>query len=113
MANLKRRPPVHRGHDRTAHASGGAAAGIFSLQKGEPQLRACRFAYWMIKPRGDGYDRFYQTLEPWTCDTSASLWRRQMVLGPTPEFGLFSPTPLELPAELTPIVVRLEPVWPR
>jgi hypothetical protein len=99
-------------HDIVAHAAAGAVGGLYQLKKGEPAMTGCRFAYWLVKPRGTGYEEFYTLLEPWTELAGVSLWRRQMVLGPTPEFGLFSPQNLMLPSNLQALAVQLELVWP-
>ena len=99
-------------HDTTAHAAAGAAAGLYQLQKGEPAGSACRFASWLAKPPGTTYEEFYAGVLPWTSQPEVSLWRRQMVLGPTPEFGVFSPRQLELPSNLLAASVELELVWP-
>ena len=81
-------------HDNTALAAAGAAGGLYQLKLGRPKLDTCRFVSWITKPRGTGYEEFYRMVEPWTARPDASLWRRQMVLGPTPEFALVSPAPL-------------------
>ena len=99
-------------HDNVAHAAGGAIAGLYNLQQGQVAIESCRFAFWLTKPKGTGYEEFYQLVRPWTERPGVSLWRRQMVLGPTPEFGLFTPERLSLPSNLQSAEVELEPVWP-
>ena len=98
-------------HDTTAHAVAGAAGGLFQLQSGRPDAENHRFVSWLAKPRGTSYDDFYSSLQPWTGRPGVSIWRRQMVLGPTPEFGIVSPDRLDLPSILEVTSVELELVW--
>jgi hypothetical protein len=56
------------------------------------------------------YDAFYQRLDRVCAQAGVSLWRRQMVLGPTPEFGLLGPVPLELPPGSDALTVPVEPL---
>jgi hypothetical protein len=42
-----------------------------------------------------------------------SLWRRQMVLGPTPEFALLSASPLPPADDFQALPLALAPIWPR
>ncbi len=68
-------------HDNVAHMADKGMAGVYALRGGAAQLADARRAAWFGKPSGMGYDEFYDLLGERT-----SLWRRQMVLGPTPEF---------------------------
>ena len=98
-------------HDNTAHAAAGAAGGLYQLKLGQPSLDICRWVSWIAKPRGMGYEEFYHAIAPWTSQPQVSLWRRQMVLGPTPEFAMLSvaaPGPM---LNLEVLQVELEPVW--
>lgn len=97
-------------HDRVAAAVGGMAAGLYALRTGKPPSPDELVAVWLAKPRGTPYADFYARLEPWTSRAGVSLWRRQMVLGPTPEFCLLAAGGLEPPAELVAARVALEPV---
>jgi len=67
-------------------------------------------ATWVAKPKGMPYEPFYARLSPVVASQpGVSLWRRQMVLGPTAEFGLLSAQPLQLPPGLDPVAsLRLE-----
>lgn len=67
-------------HDNVAHLADKGTAGVFALCGGDQLADATRAA-WFGKPGGMAYDEFYDQLGERT-----SLWRRQMVLGPTPEF---------------------------
>lgn len=97
-------------HDRAAALAGNGVAGLYRLRKGRPALDAVRATVWFAKPRGQSYAAFYGSLEP-RCETGATtLWGRQMVLGPTPEFCLHGTRRDDLPADLG-ILILLEPVW--
>ena len=72
-------PPVRGAHEAAAHGARGLG-GLYRLMRGIPVDRSGTVA-WLSKPAGEAYDDFYRRL-PGT----AVLWRRQMVLGPAPEF---------------------------
>ncbi len=98
-------------HDNTARGTAGAAGGLYRLQTGKPNATDCRFVSWLAKPQGTGYEEFYAGVQTWTSQAGVSLWRRQMVLGPTPEFGMFSTEQPGLPSGLAVVSVELELVW--
>jgi hypothetical protein len=79
-------------HDQAAaHAAGGAGAIYRRLTEDRPsQPLAC--AAWLHKPAGRPYDEFLPELTA----TGATVWQRQLVLGPAPEFVLLSAEPLSL-----------------
>jgi hypothetical protein len=67
-------------HDSVAAMADKGTAGVYALRSGAAQLSVAQ-AVWFGKPRGTSYEEFYDQL-----GARRSLWRRQMVLGPTPEF---------------------------
>lgn len=79
---------IRHEHDRPAQMTVGVAGGLYRLHQGDPDLDAVEVS-WIAKPRGTPYADFYAGLPP-----LRALWRRQMVLGPTPEFCAMGP-PLE------------------
>ena len=97
-------------HDVLARATGAGAGSLFQLRTPEANVFGARCATWLAKPKGMPYDPFYQRLEPLCAQPGVSLWRRQMVLGPAPEFGVLSPAPIQLPAGLEGLMFRLEPL---
>ncbi len=99
-------------HDRAARAAAGGVGGLYRLKIGEHEAAGPRFATWLTKPPGTDYQDFYTGLEPWTERPGTSLWRRQMVLGPAPEFCLLGSERYRLPESLEPVEVRRDPVWP-
>jgi hypothetical protein len=68
-------------HDHVAAMAGEGIAGIYALRQGAAQLSEARRAAWFGKSAGASYDEFVGRL-----GGRRSLWQRQMVLGPTPEF---------------------------
>jgi hypothetical protein len=69
-------------HDEAAALAGGGAAGIYRLRAGRPERPG--WAGWLTKPAE-------------VSGPGVSLWQRQMVLGPTPEFVVLAPAPVSLP----------------
>jgi hypothetical protein len=98
-------------HDRAARQAGGGTAGLYRLRAGEPKVEDSSLAWWLAKPAGVRYEDFYAQLAPWTRQPGVSLWGRQMALGPTPEFTLRSPAPLDLPNALEAVRFELMPLW--
>ena len=87
-----------------------ASAGLYTLRVGSADLAAARACAWLAKPRGMTYQNFFASIEPWTSAGDVAVLRRQMVLGPTPEFCLLSPQQLDLPASMGAVHCRLAPV---
>ena len=98
-------------HDAVASLAAGGAAGLYGLKAGSP-ISAPTVATWFRKPSGLRYDALFEALAPIVATAPASLWMRQMVLGPTPEFCLHSLREVELPAGVSGHVLSLQPVWP-
>lgn len=84
----------HRGaHDAAAHHVGPCAGGVYRLCEGEPRPAEARLAVWVTAARGveeaevlplmlgDGLDHDH-----------SGLWRRELVLGPAPEYCLLTST---------------------
>lgn len=90
-------------HARVARAMAAGAGSLFALRGERADLASARHTAFLTKPRTTPYDAFYAEVEP----QHASLWRRQLVLGPTPEFCLLSTAPLELSAAFQPLRLEL------
>jgi hypothetical protein len=88
-------------HDQAVEFYAAGAAGLYRLRHGEPSLNQLTHHYWLAKPRGMRYPDFDATVLPALGATPFALWRRQMVLGPTPEFCLQTPAAVKLPSDLT------------
>ncbi len=70
-----------RPHDDVASMAGKGMAGVYALRRGAAQPLDARPAVWFGKTAGMSYDEFFGRV-----GERKSLWQRQMVLGPTPEF---------------------------
>jgi hypothetical protein len=57
------------------------------------------------------YAEMYARLEPVVAKAGATLWGRQMTLGPTAEFCLRSEKPVTLPTPFAATSVALAPLW--
>jgi hypothetical protein len=98
-----------RYHDAVARLSDGGTSGLYypaQAVEGDP---SSALALWFSKPRGMSYADLYLRIEA----QPGRLWRRMLVLGPTPEFCLLQPDAPPIPREFTPISVYREPLWPR
>ena len=73
--------PRRRPHDNVAGMAGEGMAGVYALCRGAAQLSDAQRAVWFDKTAGMSYGDFLDR-----CGEGISLWQRQMVLGPTPEF---------------------------
>jgi hypothetical protein len=80
-------------HEHIARSSGAGAGGLYRLLEGHVAFAEASAAVWVTSPSqrepsplgdllGDGMD-----------PRRASLWRRQLVLGPAPQYCLLSPEP--------------------
>ena len=81
-------------HDAVAASAGAGAGAVYGLVSGPPVL-AARRASWLAKPPGADRDAFHAKLE----GPGRSVWMRQMVLGPAPEYAVRSDVPIVLPFE--------------
>jgi hypothetical protein len=70
-----------RPHDDVAVMADKGVAGVYALHLGAAQLIDAGRAVWCGKPAGVSSDEFLGLH-----GGRKSLWQRQMVLGPTPEF---------------------------
>jgi hypothetical protein len=83
-------------HRRIAELVDSGVAGLYRLRFGDPMSSPPTTAYWFSKPAGMAYATLFDGLSD-LCRGNGTLWSRQMVLGPTPEFCLHSNRPIELP----------------
>ncbi len=105
-------PPHQAPHDAIAREVSGGAGGLYRLRGGKRLDGKVRFASWFRKPPGMAYEALYELLRPLTSSDEATLWGRQMVLGPAPEFCLHSRERAALPPPIEPTVIPLRPIWP-
>ncbi len=95
-------------HDAAARRFGGGAGGLYGLIEGERNdlLSAASLAVWVKRPPGSERRALGELLGDGMDPRHASLWRRQLVLGPAPEFCLLA---REAPAGVAP--ARLPDGW--
>ena len=99
-------------HDRIASLAASGAAGIYRLKSGSLELmKDARHCAWFSKPVIT-YDALYDLLRPITSDPATTLWQRQMVLGPSPEFCLRTAEKPHLPLSITAIDCPVEGIHP-
>ena len=81
-------------HDEVAARASAGAGGVYRLIDGPAELAATRTS-WLAKPAGADRDAFQAQL----AGPGRSLWMREMVLGPAPEYAVRSGAPVVLPYE--------------
>jgi hypothetical protein len=86
--------PRRAPHDAAAALAGEGIAGLYARVGGRPEPPA--WAAWVAKPAGRGYEAFEAELRA-AAGPGRSVWKRQMVLGPTPEFAVLGPAATALP----------------
>jgi hypothetical protein len=103
-------PGTKEFHDSVAKDYLSGAGGVFKLIHGSIPLPEARYANWVGKPVGTSYQEYYKEATEALGDQRADLWRRQMVLGPSPQFCVHSVDALDLPKRFAPLTVRIEVV---
>ena len=98
-------------HAQLTREMGAGAGSLLQLRGEQTDVAAARCVTWLAKPRPMPYAEFYAIMEQLSRDGS-SLWRRQMVLGPTPEFCLLSSAAASVPNSLQPLRLDLSRIWP-
>jgi hypothetical protein len=103
-------------HDDVAHRFGAGAGGLYGLTEGHPPVGPGAFdqdpvAVWVSRSPGVRQRALGDLLGDGMDPRHASLWRRQLVFGPAPEFCLLSGdrAKLGLPAGVAP--TRLPEGW--
>jgi hypothetical protein len=114
-------------HDAAARRLGAGVGGLYALVEGErcesgerPGLESigdATLAVWVARPSGSRQRMLGELLGDGMDRRRASLWRRQLVLGPAPEFCLLASelppgvAPTRLPADWTATILEREPLW--
>lgn len=96
-------------HARVAEAMAAGAGSLLALRGQQADVATARHLTFVTKPRGMPYDAFYAATADIPAVAESTLWRRQMVLGPTPEFAILSPTRLTVPDTFQPLQLDLAP----
>jgi hypothetical protein len=107
-------------HDEVARRFGAGAGGLYGLIEGEPCAEAlgkASKAIWISRPAGSPRRGLAEMLGDGMEPERASLWRRQLVLGPAPEFCLLAEevsagvADARLPAGWSATVLARDVVW--
>ena len=91
------RAPREEAHDAVAAMAASPAGGLYALQHGSLDGPAA-WAGWVVKPLGEPYETFEPRLHA-AVDAAGggAVLRRQMVLGPAPEYALLAGRETALP----------------
>jgi hypothetical protein len=114
-------------HDEAARQLGAGAGGLYALVEGErsgigecaglESIGAATHAIWVARPPGSKPGIVGELLGAGMDARHASLWRRQLVLGPAPEFCLLASeltpgvAPTRLPANWTATILERDLLW--
>lgn len=100
-------------HDAVAHRFGEGAGALHGLIEGarSPALTEATLAIWVSRPPGAEQCALGELLGDGMDPRHASLWRRQLVLGPAPEYCLLSPEPDEPGGPVGVSATRLPDGW--
>ncbi len=99
-------------HDEMAGMAGGGAGGLYRRVGGGLGLGDARYAAWLGKPERMEYRDFYERVAELAEGGETDLWRRQMALGPAPEFCIHSGTRLAFPEGMAHVSVKVKRVGP-
>ncbi len=104
-------------HDAVARLAGPGEGAIYRLGEGVSELAEARLAVWVSTPRGRSSPAVGDLLGDGMDGATAGLWRRCLVLGPTPEYCLLAASPPDgvatarLPAGWEARISEREVVW--
>jgi hypothetical protein len=93
-------------HDLVAHGACFGAGGLYALERGE-RVASGGYCVWLTKPAGVSYADLRRELAVQAAGDGVTVWRRQMVLGPAPEFRLTAARKLSIPPAMAPVACRL------
>jgi len=85
-----------RSHDEVAVAAAKGTGGLYGLRDGDGALGEVAHASWLAKERGVPYEEWDARVRR----LGASTWRRQLTLGPAPEYVLLGERPPDVEADI-------------
>lgn len=103
-------------HDEIARRFGAGAGGMYGLLEGHADLHHEQVV-WVSRPPGSTRGALGELLGDGMDPAHASLWRRQLVLGPAPEYCLLAPEApagvarTRLPEGWRALSFEREPLW--
>jgi len=98
-------------HNKVAREAADGIGGLYRLRAGAEDPARAKFVLWLSKPGGVSYKDFYAAFAPLTSQPGVALWGRQMTLGPTTEFCIHSPDPIELPPGFSGLQPQITPIY--
>ncbi len=98
-------------HHQVAQWAAGGTGGLYRLHAGDLNTLAPRVTHWFAKPVGMTYETLYEILASTIKQTGGSLWQRQMVLSPAPEFCWQCPHDHRLPDSISALTLTMTPLW--
>jgi hypothetical protein len=102
------RPP----HDSIAMDAMGGTGGVFRMVSSNVLLSESRYATWVEKPAGPTYQTYYDEVAKSVGAARTDLWRRQLTLGPSPQFCIHSTEEIRLPSTFRPTYAELRRIGP-
>lgn len=94
-------------HDSVAKDYLMGAGGVFKLIRRNLPLREAGYATWIEKVPGTSYQSYYEDVAKVLGSIQADLWRRQMVLGPSPQFCVHSVQTVRFPKSFRPFTTKV------
>jgi hypothetical protein len=105
-------------HEQAARALGRGTAGLYRLCEGAIKSRDVSLSIWVTAAHASGHDAVAGLLMADGSDGEhTALWRRQLVLGPAPEYCLLAACrpsgvlPSRLPKDWAALELRREALW--
>jgi len=97
-------------HDSVAGDYLKGSGGVFKRVLRNLPLDETRHVTWIEKDIGVAYQSYYDEVANELGSRETDLWRRQMVLGPSPQFCVHSADPVEFPDSFHPLAVKARAV---
>jgi len=98
-------------HYRIAEDFSNGYGALYCHYLGTDEIVGFHNSLWFSKPKGISYKDFYNTMQNYLKDKRASLWKRMMGLGPSPEFCLFTNDSLDFSQKYVCIPVKIKSIW--